>query len=97
MSDEKDLEIARLQGRLDGMAVARQRGFSPGRFLAWLVLIALIVVVGLAVIGVAVRPTPEERADAIMAKCREQTSALPDDIYNACVFHEMAKDARRYD
>ncbi len=94
MTDEKDLEIARLRGRLEqaqATTASAQGGFNPVQFLAWLVVIALGGFVLVVVLGSMIPdPSPEKRALAMAQKCNSEIS------YAACVARESAEDARRY-
>lgn len=66
--DDKDIEIARLQGKIEGMKAAENGRINPGRILAWLVLGGLALLVGVLAVGtLAPKETDQQRAERIAA------------------------------
>lgn len=64
--DDKDIEIARLQGKIEGMKAAETGRINPGRILAWLILGGLLILIGVLAVGtLAPKETDQQRAERI--------------------------------
>jgi len=71
MVDEKDLEIARLQGELN--ATNRRGGLNPVHILAWLILAALAIAVAMTIFGASL-PKGWEFEDACKSVTNDRAS-----------------------
>lgn len=96
MVDEKDLEIARLKGRLEAVEAAGKRdGPVTGTFrvLAALVLLAIAGIGLLLIIG-ALLPEPPS-LDEKQQECRDRYGDAPSAEGNACLARNLVEEIER--
>lgn len=105
MTDEKDLEIARLQGEIAGLNQARG-GAITGTLKVIGTLIALAVgglMLLVVLVEVQPKPTAAERqelirqeAEKIVAKCETDYAGFPESTINDCKIRAAGRAAERF-
>ncbi|MDX2334614.1 hypothetical protein [Brevundimonas vesicularis] len=64
--DDKDREIERLKGRIEGMEAVKDTRVNPGRILAWLVLGGLGIVLAVIVFGAMIPSQTDADKQALL-------------------------------
>lgn len=97
MTDERDIEIARLRGQLDAVTQHQggrrdKPGFDPGRLLAWLAMIVIGGFIAAVAIGSAL-PDPPTLAER-QAACRQRHGEEASYALNKCLADNLADEIR---
>lgn len=105
MTDEKDLEIARLQGEV--AALSRPRAGAGQAALKVIGTLAVLIVAGVIAVAVIAGaqpdPTPAERqaaiqkeAERIVAKCEADYAGFPESTINDCKVRAAVAASERF-